>query len=111
MLESYGGGKTRGKGTSGRWCGHSHGGSRSPPGRDDKVEEQLGGKIGRTEGGGACTISFRSAQQGDGGSVLQGGLIAKGQTDGAFAPSQRREEGGLPALTEEMERNHCCREA
>lgn len=98
MLESYGGGKTRGKGTSGRWCGHSHGGSRSPPGRDDKVEEQLGGKIGRTEGGGACTISFRS-------------VIAKGQTDGAFAPSQRREEGGLPALTEEMERNHCCQEA
>lgn len=61
-------------------------------------------------GKGACTIGFWSEQQGDGGSVLQGGLTAKGQTDGAFALSQR-EEGGLPALREEMERNHCYWEA
>ena len=75
------------------------------------VEEQLGGKISRTGGKGACTIGFWSEQQGDGGSVLQGGLTAKGQTDGTFALSQRREEGGLPALSEEMEGNHCYSDA
>lgn len=47
------------------------------------VKEQLEGKISRTGGKGACTIGFWSEQQEDGGSVLQGGLTAKGQTDGA----------------------------
>ena len=42
------------------------------------VKEQLEGKISRTGGKGACMIGFWSEQQEDGGSVLQGGLTAKG---------------------------------
>lgn len=76
-----------------------------------KLRSSWEAKLAGPKGKGAYTISFRSEQQGDGCSVLQGGLIAKGQTDGAFALSQRREEGSLPVPTEEMERNHCGREA